>query len=850
MGREIQMIPKDWFVFAERHKLFLGIVVFLMTLAVFLFFANWYGFSLIFQIFFIVLILTLLLTYFITTRYLADKKGRVLATAINSTENNSEHKISLLKNKFNLAIRTLKTSVLGLNYRGSAALYALPWYMIIGPAAAGKTSLLRQSGLNFPMASHEDIQVTGVGGTRSCDWWFSDQAIIIDTAGRYTTELNDQPEWLGFLKILKQYRRRLPLNGLVIALSLADILKSKPDTLQWHVNLIKERINEINQTLEFIIPTILVFTKVDLIEGFETFFHTLSSEDRQAVWGINLLGNAKFEEQAQNFEKNLEYLYQDLLVRRFDYLNLQQDLQTKQELADFPVQFHQAIPKITDLFKMLINKNPYQDNLCLSGVYFTSAFHEGISIQYSLDKNEDQFQESKAIKERQLKSYFIKSIFLERIFSERKLVRTGQWLFFSEIFNWFFIFMLAVILLAFVIIFGGYYFTNRTSYYRAADLSRKLIFAQSKEKFDPKFLSQELEFYGLYKSYQSRNFLRVSNSDLLLNPMSKILNQALNVNYFSKVQSGLTEQLNHYINSWPSYSNIERERFYQDYYENLKAYLLFGLVAKEKFPQESMVIAKIWLAQLQELDAASEPVKFNIFDLSSLVNFYFTQPIFPAGQVWQPDQKLISQAQKQLYKPDEIKIFYQNAIQEIASNLGALKITDLYDGSDSDLFYDNYVLSKAYSQENWIETVKPELINAAKEASRGDWVFAPAEKFKIFGSQKAVIPQQDFDENLAKKYETEFFDFYVRDYLNQWKSWLNEFKIHSFVSLSDAQSSFKIISSINSPFSSLLKAVSSELLIQDSDLNTEKLNTVGQILKTYAYRHNYLSALKLALPDL
>jgi type VI protein secretion system component VasK len=27
----------------------------------------------------------------------------------------------------------------------------------------------------------------GIGGTRNCDWWFTNEAVLLDTAGRYTT---------------------------------------------------------------------------------------------------------------------------------------------------------------------------------------------------------------------------------------------------------------------------------------------------------------------------------------------------------------------------------------------------------------------------------------------------------------------------------------------------------------------------------------------------------------------------------------------------------------------------------------------------------------------------------------
>src|SRR3984885_11397510 len=53
---------------------------------------------------------------------------------------------------------------------GGSALYTLPWYMIIGPPGAGKTTALKHSGLVFPLGEAGG-SVKGVGGTRNCDWW-------------------------------------------------------------------------------------------------------------------------------------------------------------------------------------------------------------------------------------------------------------------------------------------------------------------------------------------------------------------------------------------------------------------------------------------------------------------------------------------------------------------------------------------------------------------------------------------------------------------------------------------------------------------------------------------------------
>jgi hypothetical protein len=117
-----------------------------------------------------------------------------------------------------------------LSVSGGSYLYELPWYVFVGAPGSGKTTALVNSGLSFPLAEkYGPGAIAGVGGTRNCDWWFTDEAVLIDTAGRYTTQDSDQSgdkqAWEAFLDLLKKTRPRRPLNGVVLTLSAADLLQ-------------------------------------------------------------------------------------------------------------------------------------------------------------------------------------------------------------------------------------------------------------------------------------------------------------------------------------------------------------------------------------------------------------------------------------------------------------------------------------------------------------------------------------------------------------------------------------------------------------------------------------------------
>jgi len=166
----------------------------------------------------------------------------------------------------------------------------LPWYLIIGAPGGGKTTALLHSGLRFPLAEKLGRDpLAGTGGTRQCDWWFSQDAVFIDTAGRYTTQDSDADadarEWQQFLALLRRHRPVQPINGVIVSVSVPDLLHGGAE-LARQAAAVAARLEELRLELDLAFPIYLLVTKADLLAGFVETFGDLDAAQREHLWGL------------------------------------------------------------------------------------------------------------------------------------------------------------------------------------------------------------------------------------------------------------------------------------------------------------------------------------------------------------------------------------------------------------------------------------------------------------------------------------------------------------------------------------------------------------------------------------
>jgi len=376
-----------------------------------------------------VFIFVVLITRWLLRRRREKKMGDEMVAEDDDDEDDDAVKEELKEMRVRMkdALKTLRKSKLG-----GRSIYQLPWYVMIGPPGAGKTTAIVNSGLKFPLAEKLGMKALGgVGGTRNCDWWFTNEAVLIDTAGRYTTQDSDEEAdsqaWTGFLKMLRKFRKRQPINGAIVAISLSDLSMQDAQQRKLHADSIRHRLKELREKLGVRFPVYILFTKADLIAGFSEFFENLSREDREQVWGFTykFKKGKKAAEPMAAFDEQFAALLNQINNLSLERLQQEMDPQRRGLISGFAQQIASLQSVAKEFLNEVFQEDKFSERQLLRGVYFTSGTQEGTPIDRLMMGMARTFgigRQAIGTGSGQARSYFLKRLLDGVIFKEAGLV--------------------------------------------------------------------------------------------------------------------------------------------------------------------------------------------------------------------------------------------------------------------------------------------------------------------------------------------------------------------------------------------------------------------------------------------
>jgi type VI secretion system protein ImpL len=769
-----------------------------------------------------------------------------------------------MRERMQEAIKAIKNSKLG-HSTGANALYELPWYMVIGNPAAGKSTAVVNSGLKFPFADNRGNVIQGLGGTRNCDWYFTTEGILLDTAGRYSVHEEDRDEWLGFLALLKKNRPRAPINGVIIAASIPELISSRPDFIINLAKNLRQRVQELTEHLEIFAPVYVVFTKVDLVAGFIDFFRGLDESEREKTWGATLPYDKDGKIDAtEAFDQHYDHLYEGLKEMSLVQLALNRGRQQSPGLLTLPLEFANLKPALRVFIATLFEENPYQFKPIFRGFYLTSALQEGVMAQDASERIATRFHLQHRPAARSVpassgapqEGYFLLELFRKVIFADRQLVR--QYSAPNRVRMRYAVFFGSALALG--LAFAGWvwsYSSNRqlienveADFQQAIKLQKDEV--SLKSRLDAMVIIkdrlQQLVKYredhpltlglGLYQGDRVEKKLReeyfagmrqimlqpvsqnmeaylssvVANASLLKQPTPLTDTSTGNLqNLAAGAQAGL------YQNASPTDT--------QDAYNALKAYLMLNDRSRLEAGHLTDQITRFWRGWLEDNrgDASPEEIRRRA---ESLIAFHMQLANDPQWPTIESKVILIDDTRQALSRvmrgmPARDRV-YAEIKARAATRYTPVSIASML-GSDQTALSGSATVPGAFTKAAWDNYVKQAIEEAAnKELKSTDWVLGSSmqEDLTLTGSPEHI--------------QKELTSLYKNEYARAWAKFMQGVTVNEFTNFDEAVLRMdKLGDSKNSPLLKLMDTVYAETAWDNPNANAAMQETQNAVVKWF-----------------
>ena len=689
------------------------------------------------------------------------------------------------------AIETIKTSKLGLK-SGGAALYELPWYMIIGNPAAGKSSAILHSGLQFPFADGKIVQ--GVGGTRNCDWFFTTDGIVLDTAGRYSVVDEHRGEWFGFLDLLKKYRRKAPINGILIAVSIAE-LKGDPDVGMQLARSLRKRVQDVIERLEVFAPLYIVFTKADLIAGFTEFFADAERSERERVWGATMPYQRKLPtaDLLAFFDQSFDELHDGLTELSLANMAHRQRKSMAPGVFTFPLEFAAIKPALRAFIATLFEENPFQFQPVFRGFYFTSALQEGEPVSASSQQVARRFDLAFAPAPAAVPAggrqhgYFLLDLFRKVIFADKHLV--ANYASRAKLRFRYAVFFTATVTLGACL--GGWswsYLGNRQLVANVeADLNKVVRLQEQRLDLQSRLEAleilqdriEQLEAYrqqrpwslrmGLYQGELLERKLReeyfAGARHVMLEPVAGALEALLaemNASADQLQPAARTPQTPVAARTFQyqaaSPTNVE------DAYNALKTYLMLADKTHAESSHLNDQMTRFWRGWLED-NRGAMPREQMIRSAERLLTFYLAQVGDPSWPRIEQKLALVDQAREHLRRvvrgmPARERV-YADIRARASTRFPGMTVARIVGEQDQALLAGSYAVSGAFTRQAWEKFVEGAFRDAAnRELQSADWVLksASTDDLTLEGSPEQI------EKNLVAMYKA--------DYAREWQKFV------------------------------------------------------------------------------
>ena len=702
-------------------------------------------------------------------------------------------------------VQFLKSSNLGAG--GKDAVYSLPWFLVMGTPKSGKTSLVLGSNLNFQnLPSQRQSEQKFIRPTRNVDWRVTNEAVFLDTAGRFQTEGIDGDEWNALLDTIKKHRSERPLDGLLIAVNAERILRADERDIEEQAKILRTRLDEAGQRLKIRFPVYLVFTHSDAIEGFRDSFSNSKQEDKTLVWGATI--PLEKSENAQTlFDGEYELLQNSVMRRRLMRLSAPFPPARQLRIFNFPLHFGAARRKLGAFVSTLFRPNPFSESPFLRGFYFTAVPVNRPKV--------DPNQTLANIPQTVGKAYFTEKFFSDVLLRDKDLVKTFQQQKQKPpVWGWLLTALGAFLVIALLTLAGISLVSNKQMLDEARVKGETVLkIVRENQDKDPLQKNEDETRNEINAIEDMRRLLvRLDENERDGAPLwmrfglysgDAVYKQSLLPIYFIAVEQRfkkpVIEKVEADLNKFNSAplpdDAAQREEYLSKYYNLLKAYLMLSGEYKEKADPATLINA---LKDYWKTDSKVPP-NLQLTALDQL-DFWAKQvdrdeagTKFPRIKL---DTALVEATRRKLNDFPPVQRYYQRKISEISKTVeekvGTMSAARILAGKGAEAGFveGNYTVPSAFTVEG-VKLMKEAIAEANQKLSEDDWVMGEQGKEEIARTTDAATLENR----------------YYRDYTDHWTEFVKNLQVVSFNDKPIADNALQSFSTANSPLEILLREV-------------------------------------------
>lgn len=325
------------------------------------------------------------------------------------------------------------------------AMYERPWYIVLGQSLSGKTSLIQKSNQIIPIgiADKQYVANKDRSAFKMLQLWLTQQAVIIDPPGEFFSPTDEETEkdeseadisrgralHLHLQDWLMEVRQRQPLNGVILTVNIQEIMEMTSEGRREWSQRWQTHILEMSDRFACRIPVYLVFTKLDVLTGFETIYPLLERSLLDETLGITFAANTESDEEWRGelskfwseWQENFNELMPEHMVHRTS-------LDLRSALFNFVGQIaglRSVVEELISGLKRHYNRDPGRQML-IRGCYFTSSLQQNRRSDFFSDticRHYKLYVSNKNVwaNNDNQRGYFIQKLFNQVLFSEPNL---------------------------------------------------------------------------------------------------------------------------------------------------------------------------------------------------------------------------------------------------------------------------------------------------------------------------------------------------------------------------------------------------------------------------------------------